>query len=92
MTGGYARTSGLSVRVELPHEGREWQWSSALVVDATSFKDIPWTTIRVDARLLMRLLTRKAHWNNCEIGSLLRYDRVGPYDRGLMYHLSYLHV
>lgn len=50
------------------------------------------TYVELDARLLKRLLTRKAHWNNCEIGSLLTYEREGNYDRGAMHHLSYLHI
>lgn len=53
----------------------------------------PWFRIRADARLWYRILTRKAHLNNCEIGSLLRISREPKtYDRGVWHHASYFHV
>jgi len=44
--------------------------------------------ISLDIRLLMWLLSgpNKAHWSNADLGSHLRYDRVGSvYKRGLFY-------
>lgn len=50
-------------------------------------------TLTLDARLLMRLLKRRAHWNQAEIGSLIQYSREPEvYERTPYYALSYFHV
>lgn len=53
----------------------------------------PFVHIQIDPRLLNLILDRKAHWNNAEIGSHLRFDRRPDiYERGLYNFLSYLHT
>lgn len=53
----------------------------------------PFVKIKLDGRLLRMILERKAHWNNAEIGSHLRYLRVPDrYERGLHFFLSFLHA
>jgi UDP-MurNAc hydroxylase len=50
-------------------------------------------TINVDARLLKRLLTKRFHWNNAEVGSLLTMSRnPDVYEPGLFNALCYFHV
>lgn len=52
----------------------------------------PFVQIKLDPRLLGLILDRKAHWNNAEIGSHLRFERRPDiYERGLYNFLSYLH-
>jgi len=51
--------------------------------------------ISLDIRLLMWLLSgpHKAHWSNADLGSHLRYDRVGSvYKRGLFYCWNHFYV
>ena len=51
--------------------------------------------ISLDMRLLMWLLSgpHKAHWSNADLGSHLRYDRVGSvYKRGLFYCWNHFYV
>ncbi|WP_277534798.1 hypothetical protein [Cohnella rhizosphaerae] len=53
----------------------------------------PCLAVRLDARLLKRMLERKAHWNNAEIGSHLRFNRAPDvFDRPLFTALCYLHL
>lgn len=51
--------------------------------------------ISLDIRLLLWLLSgpHKAHWSNADLGSHLRYDRVGSvYKRGLFYCWNHFYV
>ena len=51
--------------------------------------------ISLDIRLLMWLLSgpHKAHWSNADLGSHLRYDRVGSvYKRGLFFCWNHFYV
>lgn len=49
--------------------------------------------IELDARLFKRLLTRKMHFNNAEIGSLLTFHRTPDvYEPGIFNALCYFHV
>lgn len=73
-------------------------WS--ISVHAGTFGSILWVAasnktlaVNVDPRLLRRLLTRKAHWNAAEVGSLLTFRREPDvYERTPYLALSYLHV
>ena len=52
----------------------------------------PYVRIGLDYTLLKMILDRKAHWNNAEIGSHLRYFRTPDvYERAIYNLLSYLH-
>lgn len=52
----------------------------------------PYLRIGVDYRLLMRILNRKAHWNNAEIGSHLSFFREpNIYHRSIHLFMSYFH-
>ncbi|MBX0359449.1 MBL fold metallo-hydrolase [Halobacillus sp. Nhm2S1] len=52
----------------------------------------PYVRITVDYSLLNMILNRKAHWNNAEIGSHLKYYRKPDvFERGIHHFLSYLH-
>lgn len=54
-------------------------------------RQVPYLSIHVDPRLMNRILERKAHWNNAEIGSHLRYDRSpNEFQRTIHFLLSYL--
>lgn len=79
--------------------GREGQgplamWWLGHDVDVTRHNEpVPTLTIFVDARLLVRILTRKFNFNNAEVGSLLRFQRTpDTYDRALFHALAFLHV
>lgn len=48
--------------------------------------------IKLPEKLLWELLTKRKHWNNAELGGLLRFERVGDYDAELHYYLSYFHI
>lgn len=51
----------------------------------------PFLRISVDYPLMVRILNRKAHWNNAEIGSHLRYYRQpNEFQRTIHFLLSYL--
>lgn len=51
----------------------------------------PFLKISVDYPLMVRILNRKAHWNNAEIGSHLRYYRQpNEFQRTIHFLLSYL--
>jgi UDP-MurNAc hydroxylase len=51
----------------------------------------PYLRIKVDYPLMVRILDRKAHWNNAEIGSHLRYFRKpNEFVRTIHFLLSYL--
>lgn len=53
----------------------------------------PFVRIGLDYYLLSMILQRKAHWNNAEIGSHLRYHRrPDVFERGLYHMMSYLHA
>ncbi|MDG0794601.1 hypothetical protein OMP38_29985 [Cohnella ginsengisoli] len=53
----------------------------------------PCLAVQLDAKLLKRMLERKAHWNNAEIGSHLRFKRAPDvFDRPLFTALCYLHL
>lgn len=55
----------------------------------------PFVSLRVEPRLLKRLLMgpAHAHWNNAEIGSHISFGRVGvAYERGLHHCVNFLHV
>lgn len=61
------------------------------VVEKVTTEVEPFLRISVDYRLMVRILERKAHWNNAEIGSHLRfYRRPNEFDRMIHYLLSYL--
>lgn len=48
--------------------------------------------ITLDARLFLRLLTRRAHWNQAEVGSHLTYHRTpDTYERTPYHMLCYFH-
>lgn len=60
-------------------------------VEKVSREVEPFLRISVDYPLMVRILERKAHWNNAEIGSHLRfYRRPNEFDRMIHYLLSYL--
>lgn len=51
----------------------------------------PYLRIQVDYPLMVRILERRAHWNNAEIGSLLRfYRQPNEFQRTIHFLLSYL--
>lgn len=57
-------------------------------------KNIKWVCITLDNKLLHRLLRESsfAHWNNAEIGPLLRYRRNPVvFERGLCLALCYFY-
>lgn len=52
----------------------------------------PFLRITLDYSLLMMILERKAHWNNAEIGSHLRYFRnPNIFHRSIQFFMSYFH-
>ena len=52
----------------------------------------PYLKVRVDPRLLVRILDRKAHWNNAEIGSHLGFFREpNEFNRTIHFLMSYFH-
>lgn len=52
----------------------------------------PYVRIELDYSLLTMILDRKAHWNNAEIGSHLRfYRQPDHYERAVFFFLSFLH-
>lgn len=52
----------------------------------------PYLRIGLDYRLLVRILERKAHWNNAEIGSHLSFYREpNIYHRSIHLFMSYFH-
>ena len=52
----------------------------------------PFLRIGIDYALLVRILDGKAHWNNAEIGSHLRFYRDPDiYQRSLHFFLSFFH-
>lgn len=54
---------------------------------------VPYLRIGLDYALLVRILDRKAHWNNAEVGSHLRYFREpNVYDRSIHLFMSYFHT
>lgn len=54
---------------------------------------VPYLKIGLDYSLLVRILDRKAHWNNAEVGSHLRYFREpNVYDRSIHLFMSYFHT
>jgi UDP-MurNAc hydroxylase len=58
-------------------------------------KNENYMVISLDIRLLKWLLTgpHKAHWSNADLGSHLKYDRVGSvYKRGLFFCWNHFHV
>ncbi|WP_276353599.1 MBL fold metallo-hydrolase [Cohnella caldifontis] len=66
-----------------------------LGVETVGLEEIqsPFLKVHIDPRLLRRILERKAHINNAEIGSHLRYERdPDEYDRALFVCLYYLHL
>jgi UDP-MurNAc hydroxylase len=68
----------------LPIDGKALRETSELVE--------PYVKIKLNPRLLSRILQKKAHWNNAEIGSHLSFDRRPDfYDRGLYFTLSFFH-
>lgn len=53
----------------------------------------PYLACQMDRRLLRRILTRKAHWNNAEIGCHIEFDREPDvYHPDLHLMLSFLHA
>ncbi len=44
------------------------------------------------ATLLRDILDRKVHWNNAEIGCLIRFDRIGPYLPDVHTLMSFFHL
>ena len=53
----------------------------------------PYLKIRIDPRLFLRILHRKAHWNNAEIGSHLFFERrPNEFNRNLHFLMSFFHV
>jgi hypothetical protein len=42
--------------------------------------------------LLRDILDRKVHWNNAEIGCLIRFNRVGPYMPDVHTLMSFFHL
>ena len=62
------------------------------LVDKIS-NDSPWLKIELDEKLLTAVLKRKAHWNNMEIGSHLKFTRSqNKYVRGIHHFLSFFHA
>lgn len=52
----------------------------------------PYVKVVLDKKLFYLILNKKAHWNNAEIGSHLRFERKPDhYDRSLYFTLSYFH-
>lgn len=53
---------------------------------------IPYLVVKLDPRLLKRILDKRAHWNNAEIGAHLTFRRdPNVYNRSIHHFLSYLH-
>jgi UDP-MurNAc hydroxylase len=65
----------------------------ALCENATNPLDEPCIEIFMDARLLRRIVTRKAHWNNGEIGCHIEFDRrPDRYSYDFHQMMSFFHV
>lgn len=47
---------------------------------------------KLPGQLLRDILDRKVHWNNAEIGCLIRFNRVGPYMPDVHTLLSFFHL
>lgn len=55
--------------------------------------DEPSLSCRLDERLLSRILHRKAHWNNAEIGAHINFKRINcDYEPDLHMGLQFLHL
>ncbi|MGE7931973.1 MBL fold metallo-hydrolase [Viridibacillus arvi] len=62
------------------------------IVDTNNMKE-PFLRITLDYSLLNLILDRKAHWNNAELASLLRYYRQpNIFERSVHHMISYLHI
>lgn len=62
-------------------------------IDAKLNNDIPWIKVGVDLNMLSAIMKRKAHWNNLEIGSHLKFYRSeDTYVRGIHHFLSFFHA
>lgn len=54
--------------------------------------DVPQITFRMDNRLLLRILDRKSHWNNAEVGCHIEIERVpNVYDPDLVNAMCFFH-
>ena len=42
--------------------------------------------------LLVKIMKREAHWNNCELACLVRFHRFGPYLPDVHTLLSFFHT
>lgn len=72
---------------KIPFDGSE----HIKVVSALEVQ-IPYLKIGVDLKLLLRILDRKAHWNNAEVGSHLRFYREpNEFQRSIHFLMSFFH-
>ena len=52
--------------------------------------DVPWIKVGLDLNMLSAIMNRRAHWNNLEIGSHLKFYRSeDTYVRGIHHFLSF---
>ena len=49
-------------------------------------------TCTLPDQLLRDILDRKVHWNNAEIGCLIRFNRAGPYLPDVHTLMSFFHL
>ena len=55
--------------------------------------DVPWIKVGLDLNMLSAIMNRRAHWNNLEIGSHLKFYRSeDTYVRGIHHFLSFFHA
>ena len=53
----------------------------------------PWVKVGLDLKMLSAIMNRRAHWNNLEIGSHLKFYRSqDTYIRGIHHFLSFFHA
>ena len=92
----FGYSNDINVYLELG-DGRLFHFNPAMfetefVDDATMLMQ-PYLKCTMDPRLLFRILTRDAHWNNAEVGCHIDFHRVPDvYDPDLHTMLSFLHI
>jgi UDP-MurNAc hydroxylase len=70
-----------------------WQTEECRMVEGVYGADMPWITCSLDLRILKRILERRAHWNNVELGCHMNFVRVpNTYQPDMHALLSFLHL
>ncbi|WP_100401669.1 MBL fold metallo-hydrolase [Bacillus sp. FJAT-42315] len=72
---------------KIPFNGEEPE-----IVDISQMEE-PFLKIKIDYTLLVMILERRAHWNNAEFGSFIKYYRQpNVFNRSMHHVISYLHM